>query len=446
MIGNHLAKGSKCLLFYLSAILILKTSCSRTQKPVLTGDDRSIYVTKEIFPPVKEHAHGSSIVELPNGDLLAAWFQGKGERQADIVCIKGARLKKGEDTWSKPFVMIDVQGFPDLNPVMVIDPQGNLWLMYYTVIAHRWSTSLLKYQVSENYMQANGPPEWLWNDVIYVKPGDPSGHGISTNDRFVKSVERKVKEYGDHLAEQSDSEKSLELWKKLGNEMLSKARGEDMMRDGLGIPYSRRMGWQTKNKPVFIGDRLILPLYSDYLDFALMAITDDYGKTWQFSEPLVGAGTKQPSIARKKDGTLVAYMRNGGPPPKLLYMSVSKDNGMSWNMVQGSELPNKDSGADVLTLANGLWVMVYNDGIIDNGRRSMAISISTNEGQSWDITRHLEVENQTDTNKVEEVSYPSIIQGKDGSIHVIYSYQYNNGGGQTIKYAHINESWIKECD
>ena len=29
-----------------------------------------------IFPPEKWHNHSSSIVELPNGDLLACWFHG----------------------------------------------------------------------------------------------------------------------------------------------------------------------------------------------------------------------------------------------------------------------------------------------------------------------------------------------------------------------------------
>ena len=36
-----------------------------------------------IFPRVGEHCHGSSITELPNGDLLVVWFQGSGERNAN---------------------------------------------------------------------------------------------------------------------------------------------------------------------------------------------------------------------------------------------------------------------------------------------------------------------------------------------------------------------------
>ena len=56
---------------------------------------RAVISEEFIFPYQAEHVHGSSIVSLPDGDMLAAWFQGSGERTADDVRIMGARLKKG---------------------------------------------------------------------------------------------------------------------------------------------------------------------------------------------------------------------------------------------------------------------------------------------------------------------------------------------------------------
>ncbi len=35
------------------------------------------------------HNHSPSIVECPNGDLLACWYSGSGEREADDVRILG---------------------------------------------------------------------------------------------------------------------------------------------------------------------------------------------------------------------------------------------------------------------------------------------------------------------------------------------------------------------
>ena len=44
--------------------------------------------TDLIFPVQDQHAHGSTLVELPNGDLLVGWFQGSGERWAYDVVIQ----------------------------------------------------------------------------------------------------------------------------------------------------------------------------------------------------------------------------------------------------------------------------------------------------------------------------------------------------------------------
>ncbi|MEA3477211.1 MAG: exo-alpha-sialidase, partial [Bacteroidota bacterium] len=150
------------------------------------------FVQTELFLLTKDHAHGSTIVELPNGDLLAAWFQGSGERWADDVQILGARLTRGSVEWSQPFIMADVPDFPDINPVLFLDPNENLWLVWYTVIANQWSTSLPTYRISNNYMQKSGPPEWEWQQVLFVKPGDKTERGMHPDDKFVKSVECQV--------------------------------------------------------------------------------------------------------------------------------------------------------------------------------------------------------------------------------------------------------------
>jgi predicted neuraminidase len=406
--------------------------------------------------------HGSTVVELPNGDILAAWFQGSGERWADDVAIMGARLKAGKKKWSKPFVMADVPAFPDINPILFLDPQDRLWLMWYTVIANQWETSLPKYRISDDYMNQDGAPEWSWQEVLHFKPGDSSERGIQPGDRFVKSVERQIKEYGKYLSNSMNlseqmKQKMLTRWKAWGENMLSKARGENMMRSGhlydaaggykqqhLGYAYFRRVGWQTKNKAIIVNKkRLIIPFYSDGFSFSLMAITDDCGKSWQFSEPLVGAGNIQPSIAKKADGSLVAYMRDNGPSPKRLHMSTSKDGGLTWTTVKDSELPNPGSGADIITLRNGHWALAYND--TEDGRHSLAVSISADEGKSWQYTRHLERDTR-ERKMATSSAYPSIIQGHDDTLHVVYSYHHRDRAGapnKTIKYVQFNEDWIQ---
>ena len=205
------------------------------------------------------------------------------------------------------------------------------------------------------------------------------------------------------------------------------------------------MGWQTKNKAVIVNkNRMIIPFYSDGFSFSLMAITDDCGKNWQFSEPLVSAAGIQPTIAFKKDGTLVTYMRDNGPPPKRHHISESKDNGKTGSPVRDSSIPNEGSGSDIVTLRNGNWVLAYND--TEDGRYTLAVSLSTDEGKTWKYIRHLDRDMRENMGMRTTAAYPSIVQGSDGAIHVVYSYHNKDRGGKTIKHARFNEAWIREGD
>ncbi len=93
---------------------------------------------------------------------------------------------------------------------------------------------------------------------------------------------------------------------------------------------------------------------------------------------------------------------------------------------------NPGSGLDGVRLANGHWVLVYNNTI--SGRNRLAVSLSTDEGRSWKHTRHLEDQPQG------SYHYPAITQGKDGTLHVVYSYFVEQG--KSMKHAEFNEAWV----
>lgn len=121
--------------------------------------------------------------------------------------------------------------------------------------------------------------------------------------------------------------------------------------------YFSRMGWMTQAHPVELpSGRILVPLYSDGYSYSIIAYTDDGGRTWSGSEPIVGVGSIQPSIVRKRDGTLVAYMRDNGPPPKRIMMSESADNGVTWSKVVDTSLPNPGAGAEAINLKDGGWL------------------------------------------------------------------------------------------
>ena len=120
---------------------------------------------------------------------------------------------------------------------------------------------------------------------------------------------------------------------------------------------------------------------------------------------------------------------------------------MTWGPVGKSDLPNPGSGIDAVKLANGHWVLVFNNE--KNSRATLSVAISEDEGLTWTHIRKLE------DHKAGRYHYPSVIQAKDGSIHAIYStFIAPEDGDATakaknltlkgIKHAQFNEAWVKK--
>jgi len=124
-----------------------------------------------IFPFQDKHVHASSLVEILDGDLIACWFYGSGERTANDVLIQGSRLRKGSDNWGPVFTMADTPDLPDCNPVLFINQKNELMLFWVAVVANQWENSILRYKISTRYNR-KGAPEWDWQDIIILKPGD----------------------------------------------------------------------------------------------------------------------------------------------------------------------------------------------------------------------------------------------------------------------------------
>src|SRR6185369_8537958 len=221
----------------------LLVAASATAAPQYSGE--------LIFPQEKWHNHSSSIVELPNGDLLVCWFHGSGERTADDVLIQGARWSKKTGKWSAPFVMADTPGFPETNPVLFLDNKQRLFFMWPLIIAHRWETALMKYRISSDYQQASGPPKWEFQDNIVLIP---------------KNIAEKTKQW---IAGQNvPATGPLADYAK---RVVGHAEDE----------YFSRMGWFTRTHPLQLpSGRILVPMYSDGYSYGIMAISDDHGLTW----------------------------------------------------------------------------------------------------------------------------------------------------------------------
>ncbi len=383
---------------------------------VLAAGAEPFLQSELMFPPQSQHVHSATIAQCPNGDLIAAWFQGSGERQSMDVAIRGARLRAGTGAWSEPFPMADTPNLPDCNPVLFMDPKGELWLFWIAVPAERWEDSLIRFRRSRDYT-GDGPPVWHWQDLMLLEPGE----------RLVRTAEAGFAEVNRRYPDA----KGRMAWflKRDAPRILKEAKN----------PSLRQRGWMTRCHPVVLPTgRILLPLYSDGYLFGLMAISDDGGESWRSGAPMVGAALNQPSLARKQDGTLVAYLREENDILHRMLKSESKDDGETWSTAEATDMPNPNASVEVITLRDGRWVLACNDS--ETERDTLLLALSDDEGASWKWSRHLERE------KGGSFHYPFLIQSADGVVHAVYTHNPPNGAGKSIKHAALNPEWIMAGD
>jgi predicted neuraminidase len=378
--------------------------------PALIAAQDPFIEKQDVFPLDARHNHSSSLVELPNGDLLVCWYRGSGERTADDVIVMGARKKKGAREWTAPFLLADTADFPDTNPTLFVDNSRSLWLFWQAIVANQWETAITRYQVSSRW-RGGGAPQWTGGGIVLIKPAN---------------LEARVNAWVEANPAIKDHPQFPEL----------AARIKDN--------YFIRMGWMNRIHPLQLASgRILMPLYSDGLDFSLVAISDDGGKTWKGSEPIVGAGAVQPAFTVRRNGGIVAWMRDNGPAPKRVLKAESADNGETWTFAEDTDIPNPGSSVDAVTLPDGRWLLVYND--TEGGRNSLAAAISDDEGRSWKWKRHIELDPRAQ--RPDTFHYPSVIVARDGNIMLTYSFFRNEiPEGQprkTIRFARFNAAWVQ---
>ena len=365
--------------------------------------NNSIVSDKLIFPLVDQHVHSSCFVELPNGDFLVVWFQGSGERTANDVQVMGARLKKGASQWSKPFPMADTPGLPDCNPVIFLNNSGKLFLVWIAVLADRWESSILRVRTSVDYNN-DGAPVWNWQDNIFFKPGE----------EFPNEFEAKK-----DLIIKPESE-PVERFQKLKDHILE-------MSHNFG---DRSIGWMTRIHPIILENgRILLPLYSDGLHTSMVAISDDDGQTWRSSLPIIGLGI-QPTLSVRKNGDIVAFMRNAAGEPDTIWRSLSKDNGESWEGGTKTDMPAIAS-VELDVLKDGRWIYVATD--VETGRYRISLYVSHDEGKTWHYGETLVY----DPEKRDRYSYPCVRQTKDGMINVTFSCHLHSVGEKRCSIKHV---------
>lgn len=152
----------------------------------------------------------------------------------------------------------------------------------------------------------------------------------------------------------------------------------------------------------------------------------DQGQTWQRIGPIAAParlatsklkngepyGIIQPSLVDLGHSHIRLYARSTQTIGRIC-QSDSYDNGFTWSEVKTTELPNPNSGIDVMRLRDGRLVMIYNRST--HARTPLNLALS-HEGEHWKDFYPLET-------GPGEYSYPALIQGKNGDLLMTYTWR-----------------------
>ncbi|MBK5143669.1 exo-alpha-sialidase [Budviciaceae bacterium BWR-B9] len=319
------------------------------------------------------NCHASTLVVLPDSDqLLVAYFAGQKEASGDTA-IWLSRCVRGE--WQPAQRAIAQDGLAHWNPVLHYQC-GTLWLFYKVgPDVHHWITRYV----------TSGDGGYSWSQPQELVPGDPLPRGPVKNKLLVMSN-------GEWLAPSSiENDRYWDAFVDISADL-----GECWQRVDIPIAHIH---------PVSANER---DIWQGLKDDALWET--DLQRVFEWD------GVIQPTLWESAPGLVHAMMRSSRG---RIYRSDSMDYGRSWCPAYETELPNNNSGIDVVRLGNGSLVLAYNP--IEgnwNRRYPISINVSQDNGKTWSIPLDLE-------NGEGEFSYPAIIANGE-TLHVTYTWNRKN--------------------
>ncbi len=178
-------------------------------------------------------------------------------------------------------------------------------------------------------------------------------------------------------------------------------------------------------KPLVLSDGTIVSGTSveSYTSWAAwIERSTDNGKTWTRHGPITVAGVPVPPPPARHGIIQPVVVPMGGPHLRFyarstndigrICVSDSYDAGVTWSAARPTDLPNPNSGIDAVRLGDGRFVMVYNN--TQSGRSPLNLAVSA-DGDHWNMFQALETERG-------EYSYPAMIVGSDGDLHITYTW------------------------
>ncbi len=361
-------------------------------------------------PMIQNHA--SFLHMTDEGALICAWFGGTLEGKSDIS-IFASVLSEGSDQWGEPQRLSFDPDHSEQNPVLFAAPDGKLILFHTSQPSGNQDECRIR--LAEISRDACDPTKLTASEGQYLDL--PRGC-------FVRAP----------LVVRDDGAWLLPIFRCI-------------QRPG--------QKWNGSH------------------DRAAVGISEDGGKTWRLEDIDQSTGCVHMSPVLIGENKLAAVFRRR--QADSVYRTESGDGGRTWSAPQATDVPNNNSSIAAIRLQDGRIAMICNptnaemsadrraslydelgeeddrpDANPDGGcvpiwgvpRAPVSVCISADGARSF--SQRIVIENGPGTcmsnNSIDghnkEMSYPWLLEGPDGSLHIAYTYYR-----RAIKYVRLAPGW-----
>lgn len=365
-----------------------------------------------LLPSPMIQNHAAFLHLLSDGALVCAWFGGTLEGKSDIS-ILACVLSKGASQWGPPQRLSFDPSHSEQNPVLFTAPDGRLWLFH---------------------------------------TSQPSGNQDECRIRMAE-IRR-------------DASDPLTLTAAEGR-YLDLPRG-CFVRAPLSVRDDG--AWLL---PIFRCVQRPGQKWNGSHDTAAVGVSLDQGATWRLEDLGQSTGCVHMSPVSLGEARLAAFFRRR--QADWVYRTESLDGGRSWSAPRPTDVPNNNSSIAAMRLGDGRIAMICNpvsaaqsadrrtslydelgeddsrpDADPTGGcvpiwgvpRAPVALCLSKDGGKTFSDRLLIEdgpgtcLSNDSTDGRNKEMSYPWLLEGPDGTMHLAYTYHR-----RAIKYVRLAPGW-----
>ena len=314
-----------------------------------------------------DSSHASTLVQMSDGNILAAWFGGSWEKGSDVAIWVARRI---QGVWETPRKLVDVRGVAMWNPVLFRKEDESIVLFYKVgETIPVWKTWFV--ESCDNGETFSEPQELV--------PGDESGGRGPVKNKPIRLKDGTV------LAPASLEGETWDAF--------------------VDISEDDCITWEKSE---------LVPLRR--VSFNIQVVDRPYNK-----HDIYGKGVIQPTLWQDEEGIVHMFLRSTS---SRIIRSDSVDGGKTWCTAYDTGLPNNNSGIDLVKMNNGNLVLVYNPrenlpNYYKGPRTPLVVAVSKDNGETFEEVCVLE-------NTQGNFCYPSVICNDKNEIMITYTWNREN--------------------